>query len=234
MPVPALQYQEDRRCTFRIDPSDTFTVPKTNRSRTSLSPIQYAVGYTGLSLQCCVGIVDLVKSTKVSAHMPPDQLGKYYEIFLNSISKELYKFGGFVVKNVGDGLLFYFSDPPGSKQKTSFRASLDCSLAITESHEKICRFLHKEGLPDVDFRISLDSGKVIIMKTSNCTYIDIIGPPVNMCSKINHIAKINGLAIGGDLYEIVKKFKGLQFTQQKGFGVDGLKVEYPVYNVHKK
>ena len=200
---------------FRIDPLGTFTVHKIDRPRTSLSPIKYNVGYTGLSLQCVVGIIDLVESKRISAHMPANQWGKYYEIFLNSISNELYKFGGFVIKNVGDGLLFYFSDPPGSKQKTSVRTSIECGLTITESHEKICDSLHNEGLPCLNFRVSLDYGRVIMMKTNNCAYIDIIGPPVNMCSKINHFASTNGLAIGGDLYQLIKKFKDFHFQQDE-------------------
>ena len=219
---------------FRINSSDTFALPKINRPRTSLSPIKYSVGYTGLSLQCVVGIVDLVESTRISAHMPSNQWGKYYEIFLNSVSNDLYKFGGFVIKNVGDGLLFYFSDPPGSKQKTSVKASIECCLAIADSHEKICERLHNEGLPCVDFRISLDYGKVIMMKTSNCNYIDIIGPPVNMCSKINHFASINGLVIGGDLHQLIKNSKDFHFHQEKGFKVGGMKSEYPIYGIQKK
>ena len=98
---------------FRIDPPDRYVTPTVSRPRTSLSPTKYTVGYTGLSQQSCVGIVDMSESTRISAKLPADQWGKYYEIFLNSLATELYKFGGFVIKNMGDGLLFYFSDPPG-------------------------------------------------------------------------------------------------------------------------
>lgn len=220
---------------FDINPSKSIVIPRISRSRTSsLSPIKYSVGYTGLSLPCVVGIIDLVESTKISAHMPPNQWGRYYEIFLNSISNDLYKFGGFVIKNVGDGLLFYFSDSFDSKQKTSYRTSIECGLEIADSHKKICKRLDDNGLPCVNFRISLDYGKVIIMKTSNCNYIDILGPPVNMCSKINHFASINGLVIGGDLHQLIKNSKDFHFQQEKGHKIDGMKFEYPIYSVQKK
>jgi len=220
---------------FRIDPSNSIAIPRINRSRTSsLSPIKYSVGYTGMSLPCVVGIVDLVDSTKISAHMISSQWGKYYEIFLNSISNVLYKFGGFVIKNVGDGLLFYFSDPFSSKQKTNYGTSIECGLEIVDSHKKICECLDNNGLPCVNFRVSLDYGKVIIMKTSNCNYVDILGPAVNMCSKINHFASINGLVIGGDLHQLIKKSKDFHFQQEKGHKVGGMKSKYPIYSVQKK
>lgn len=207
--------------------------PTIDNPKTSLNPVEYIVGYTGLSQNCCVGIVDMANSTRTSANLLTSQQGKYYEIFLNSISKELYKFGGHVIKNLGDGLLFYFSDPPGSKQNTSLRTCIDSCLSVIGLRDNICTVLHKENLPRLDFRISLDYGRVIMMKSSNSTSVDIVGPPVNMCAKINSIASTNSLVIGGDLYQRVKKFKEFRFKEEKGYTVNAIKFEYPVYHVRK-
>jgi len=219
---------------FRIDTDDKYTTPTVTRPRTSLSPIKYNVGYTGLSQQCCVGVVDMSDSTRISSQLPEDQWGKYYEIFLNSISDQLYKFGGFVIKNMGDGILFYFLDSQGSEKDTSFRNSIECSMSMVGMHSKICELLNEEDLPCLNFRVSLDYGKVILMKTSNCVYIDIIGPPVNMCAKINHFAQTNGLVVGGDFYQNVKKFNDFKFTQEQGYKVGNIKFDYPVYSVSRK
>lgn len=35
----------------------------------------------------CVGIVDIVNSTKTVAKIKPDKIPKYYEIFLNNMAK---------------------------------------------------------------------------------------------------------------------------------------------------
>ena len=61
----------------------------------------------------------------------------------------------------------------------------------------------------------------------------MIGPPVNMCSKINHAAPTNGTVIGGDLYSMVHKFDDYKFKEVKGFSL-GFKHSYPVYEIHRR
>jgi hypothetical protein len=68
------------------------------------------------------------------------------------------------------------------------------------------------------------------MNTTDSTSVDLIGPPVNMCAKINHCAKQNEFVIGSDLYETVRKFAGYKFQQVPSCNV-GFRHSYPVYNV---
>ena len=63
--------------------------------------------------------------------------------------------------------------------------------------------------------------------------MDMIGPPVNMCSKINRAAPINNAVIGGDLHSMVKKFSDYKFKEVKGFSL-GFKHAYPIYNLNQK
>jgi len=63
--------------------------------------------------------------------------------------------------------------------------------------------------------------------------VDIIGIPVNVCSKINSSAAKNGAVIGSDLYELVKDFDDYNFNQIKAYSV-GLKQSYPIYSVQRK
>ena len=191
----------------------------------------YMVAFSGLSKNYCIGIVDMVESTKISAEMNEIEWCKYYEIFLNSMAKILPRFGGAVIKNQGDSLLYYF--PESSKgTKYGFMSCIECSLSLTEEHDVLCEILKKEGLPCLNYRVSADYGKVVIMKSNNSTSPDLIGPPVNMCSKINHLAQINGVVIGGDLFQNVKEIKDYRYSQKKGFSI-GFKYSYPVYGVNR-
>ena len=192
----------------------------------------YMVAFSGLAKSYCVGIVDMVDSTKISAEMNELSWCKYYEIFLNSMAKILPRFGGFVIKNQGDSLFYYF--PESSKAtRYGFMSCIECSLAMIEEHDKICEKLNKEGLPCLDYRVSADFGKVVIMKSNASSSPDLIGPPVNMCAKINHAAKTNGAVIGGDLYSMVKSFVDYKFKQLKGFSL-GFKLPYPVYSLSRR
>ena len=71
------------------------------------------------------------------------------------------------------------------------------------------------------------------MKTSVSEKFDMIGPPINMCAKINRLAEKNQFVIGGDLFQMVKDFKIYQFKEISDFSV-GFKLAYPVYLVSDK
>lgn len=198
----------------------------------SMKVSDYMVAFSGLSKSYCVGIVDMVNSTKISAEMNEVSWCKYYEIFLNSMAKVLPRFGGVVIKSLGDSLLFYF--PESSKAtKYGFMSCLECSLTLIEEHDIICENSKKMGLPCLNYRVSADYGKVVTMRSNNSSSTDLIGPPVNMCAKINHAAATNGVVIGGDLHSVVKGLDDYKFKEIKEFSL-GFKFSYPVYSLDRK
>ena len=204
---------------------------KKSQSVQKMANSDYMVAFSGLSKNYCIGIVDMVESTKISAEMNEIEWCNYYEIFLNSMARILPRFGGVVIKNQGDSLLYYF--PESSKgKKFGFMSCIECSIALTEEHDKVCENLKKQGLPCLNYRVSADYGKVVIMKSNTSSSSDLIGPPVNMCAKINHLAQTNGVVIGGDLYQNVKEIKDYKFSEKKGFSI-GFRYSYPVYGVER-
>ncbi|MDH5664982.1 MAG: adenylate/guanylate cyclase domain-containing protein [Nitrosopumilus sp.] len=200
--------------------------------RFGLSIEDYRVTFSGLSQRFCVGFVDIVGSTKISREIEPRDCGLLYEIFLNSMSKILKKFNGSVIKNVGDGLLFYFPKYSHSNNIQELNSCLECLLCLIESRDQICELLKKENLPVLDYRVSVDYGSVIIMKSNTSSYIDILGIPVNMCAKINHLADKNGIIIGDDFFQIIKENKKYRYVSKKGYPM-GLTETYPVYSLHR-
>ncbi len=200
-----------------------------NQTYQRMDAPDYMVAFSGLSKSYCIGIVDMVESTKISAEMNEMEWCRYYEIFLNSMAKILPRFGGRVIKNQGDSLFYYFPDS-SKATKYGFMSCIESSLSMIEEHDDICEILEKERLPGVDYRVSVDYGKVVIMKSNNSLSPDLIGPPVNMCAKINHRAQPNEVVIGGDLYQNVKDVKDYRYSQTKGFSI-GFKYSYPVYTV---
>ena len=210
----------------------TYQVKTKDRENITIKNSDYMVAFSGLSKSYCIGIVDMVNSTKISAEMNEIGWSKYYEIFLNSMAKILPRFGGVVIKNQGDSLLYYF--PESSKTtKYGFMSCIECSLSMIDEHDIICENLKKEGLPCLNYRISADYGRVVIMKSNNSSSPDLIGPPVNMCAKINHAATTNGAVLGGDLYHMVKGFEDYKFKEINGFSL-GFKYSYPVYSFERR
>ena len=176
----------------------------------------------------CVGIVDVVNSTKIISKLSQEQACIYYSVFLNTIGYIAQSHGAKVVKNIGDGVLFYF--PKDSAQ--NLERVLKCSTKMLEASEMINKIFQKRKMPKIQYRISLDYGPLMIAKymTSSCK--DIFGPTVNLCAKFNHIAKPNGLVIGSDMHQIVKKSKQYKFIEVDEYQ-SALKQDYPVYSVEK-
>ena len=192
--------------------------------------VDYDLSFSGFDENYCVSIVDMVDSTKISATMDRAKLSKYYSTFLNSMASIVKKHGGKVIKNVGDSLLYFFPDVARSSDDFEFISCLESGLDMIEERANINLKLKKENLPPLSYRISSDYGNVLLAKSQNSPVVDIFGPSVNICCKINGKAEKNGVVIGADLYQIVKKFSNYYFKDIGSYDV-GLRKQYPIYSV---
>ncbi len=179
----------------------------------------------------CVGIVDIVDSTKTVARLPANKSSRYYEIFLNNMAKVVRQYNGQVLKTMGDSLLFYFPDTSFSERKFGFLSCLECGFSLMGTHEKLKKMLSDEMLPPIDFRISFDYGNVTMMRNTEWA-IDLVGPTINTCAKINGICPVNGMVVGSDLYEKTKSFREYKFKNKGSFSAD-LKHPYPVFTIYR-
>jgi class 3 adenylate cyclase len=190
------------------------------------------ISFSGIYENYCVCIVDAVNSTKITASLPKTKMCKYYGIFLNAMAIIVREFGGSVVKNVGDSLLYYFPETSELSNRTAFTKPLECGIAMIEAHGVIDTKMNQEGLPPVDYRISADYGAVMTAKSVNSFNADLFGSTVNICSKINSQALPNNMVVGGDLYQIVKSFTEYHFEPTLSYST-GLKLQYPVYTIKR-
>jgi len=174
----------------------------------------------------CVGVVDIVNSTQIISKLSQDKACVFYSVFLNAIGFIAKNHGAKVVKNIGDGILFYFPKETSS----SLNSALECSLKMIDASKMINVIFEKRSIPKIKYRISLDYGPLMIAKCNTLSCKDIFGPTVNLCSKINRTAKPNGIVIGSDMYQIVKKSSKYLFLEISSFN-SSLKQNYPVYSL---
>lgn len=189
----------------------------------------------------CVCFADIVGSTTtISGISDGKDRAKYYAIFLNCISAVARQFGGKIIKNAGDGLFWCF---PETQDYTSYQVierAIDCCMTLTETHTTINNLMLREGLPHVDYRVSADYGRLEVALTKTSVGNDFFGPTMNLCVKINSKAPLNGLVIGGDLYEIIRHFpfhSAYHFSEVKRGGQNttfGVSKTYPVFSVKRK
>ncbi len=191
--------------------------------------LEDVVSFSGTHQNYCVGIVDMVGSTKASAHLSKEKMTQYYGLFLNGMAMIAKDHGAKVVKSLGDSLLYYF--PKTSDYKPEhFVCPLRCAISMIECGDIINDKMKEHGLPSVKYRISMDFGTVMMANSVASSNDDIFGSTVNVCSKINRIAIPNGIVIGSDMFQIVKNFDEFAFVADTGLSV-GMPIQYPVYRV---
>jgi CheY-like chemotaxis protein len=166
-----------------------------------------------------------------------EKIRGYYSIFLNTMATIIKDHNGKVIKNSGDNLLYYFPKTVDASNELSFQDVLDCGLALIASNSTLAANLSKYDLPSIDNRISGNYGKVELATSTNSNSVDLFGPTVNICSKINHLALPNGMVIYKDLYDIISKtsyFKDYRFKEIAEINNDHeySKYSWPVYSVH--
>ena len=69
--------------------------------------------------QVTVMFSDLVGSTALSARMDPEDLREVISAYQKCVAETVQRFGGFVAKYMGDGVLIYFGYPKHMKTTPS-------------------------------------------------------------------------------------------------------------------
>jgi two-component system, OmpR family, response regulator ChvI len=187
----------------------------------------------------CVCFVDMVDSTGNTAKILDHQkIRQYYSIFINTMAFLLRIYGGKIVKNAGDALIFYFPDSSDPAHEAAFKDILECFTVMILSRDIINAKLDAANLLPVSYRISADYGRVEVATSTSSKTEDLFGSPMNICAKINSMAEPNGIVIGGDLYQILKSFsfvnKGYEFSELRGGCSLGLNFRYPVYHLSSR
>ena len=194
--------------------------------------VESTISFSGNTRNHCVGIVDIANSTHTAAKLDNGKSCKYYSIFLNSMATIVEEFGAKVVKNLGDSILYYFPETSDDFNEHTFAAPLECGVVMMEARDVINNRMSDFGLEPLNYRISTDYGSVIIGESVTSHSEDIFGPTVNVCSKINSKAPLNGMVIGGDLHQLVKSFREYHFDFVTEF-LSGFKFQYPIYSVKR-
>jgi CheY-like chemotaxis protein len=115
---------------------------------------------------------------------------------------------GKVIKNAGDCLIYYFPKTVDGSNESAFKDVIDCGISMIDANPVINSRLTKNGIPPIRYRISGNYGVMELAMSLNSNGVDLFGPTLNICSKINHLAPPNGMVIYKDLYDIISENLG--------------------------
>ena len=198
------------------------------------------IRFSGNSIKCCIGFIDLVDSTKNTITMDNlEAIRKYYSTFINSILENVKSYSGKVIKNIGDCLLFYFPKTSNNKNSDAFKEAIDCGFNILDKRYNINEELTTQHLPPFNYKIIIDYGLVDLALMGEHSQIDLFGSTINLCSKINSssLSIPNEIIIGDNIYRVLKSFpslsKNFNFFNNSEYKITYV-IRYPTYNIKKE
>jgi class 3 adenylate cyclase/predicted ATPase len=169
--------------------------------------------------QVTVMFSDLVGSTALSARMDPEDLREVISAYQKCVAETVQRFGGFVAKYMGDGVLVYFGYPHAHEDdaERAVRAGLELIAAVTAL---------KASAP-LQTRVGIATGLVVVgdlIGSGEAQERGIVGETPNLAARLQGIAEPNTVLIA----ESTRKLLGNLF-ELEDLGTNDLKgIEAPV------
>jgi class 3 adenylate cyclase len=154
--------------------------------------------------QVTVMFSDLVGSTSLSAQMDPEDLREVISAYQRCVADIVRRFGGFVAKYMGDGVLVYFGYPQAHEDdaERAVRAGLEAIAAVGAL---------KLSVP-LQTRIGIATGVVVVgdlIGSGEAQERGIVGETPNVAARLQGVAEPNAVVISestrrllGDLFEL--------------------------------
>jgi class 3 adenylate cyclase/predicted ATPase len=165
--------------------------------------------------QVTVMFSDLVGSTAMSARMDAEDLREVISAYQKCVTETVERFGGFVAKYMGDGVLIYFGYPQAHEDdaERAVRAGVELVAGVT---------VLKSHVP-MQTRVGVATGLVVIgdlIGSGASQEQAIVGETPNLAARLQSIAEPNTVVIAestrrliGNLFELVdlgtKDLKGI-------------------------
>jgi class 3 adenylate cyclase/tetratricopeptide (TPR) repeat protein len=165
--------------------------------------------------QVTVMFSDLVGSTALSARMDPEDLREVISAYQKCVAETVRRFGGFVAKYMGDGVLVYFGYPEAHED--------DAEQAVRAGLELIAAVVGLKARASLQTRVGIATGLVVVgdlVGSGEAQERGIVGETPNLAARLQGVAKPNMVVIAegtrrllGNLFEFedlgAKDLKGI-------------------------
>ncbi len=166
--------------------------------------------------------VDLVGSTDITLSLPEEKVAIIISSFAQEMAEVIRQHDGYVLKFVGDAVIGYFIAE--ALPLLAADNAVNCAKTMVTLVEKgLNPILNQYDYPELKIKIGMDYGKNIIVRYGSDkekSHVDILGPAMNIASKIQHVAEPNQILIGEDVYtrihpSLQKSFETVVWTKTK-------------------
>ncbi|HWX25933.1 MAG TPA: adenylate/guanylate cyclase domain-containing protein, partial [Steroidobacteraceae bacterium] len=140
--------------------------------------------------QVTVVFSDLVGSTALSARMDPEDLREVISAYQKCVAEIVQRFGGFVAKYMGDGVLIYFGYPQAHED--------DAERAVRAGLELIAAVSALKASVSLQTRVGIATGLVVVgdlIGSGEAQERGIVGETPNLAARLQGIAEPNTVVI---------------------------------------
>ena len=140
--------------------------------------------------QVTVMFSDLVGSTALSARMDPEDLREVIAAYQKCVASTVQRFGGFVAKYMGDGVLVYFGYPQAHED--------DAERAVRAGLELIAAVAGLKTRAALQTRVGIATGLVVVgdlVGSGEAQERGIVGETPNLAARLQGIAEPNMVVI---------------------------------------
>jgi class 3 adenylate cyclase/predicted ATPase len=158
---------------------------------------------------------DLVGSTALSVHLDVEDFHELIGTYQKAVAEIVTRFGGFVSRRVGDGVLVYFGYPNANEDdpEQAVRASLAVveGIGLLQSRERL------------QVRVGIATGLMIVgdlIRSGTANDTEVLGEGPNLASRLQAMAGPNSIVIDDSTRRLIGSVFGLEdlgLKDLKGF-----------------
>jgi class 3 adenylate cyclase len=140
--------------------------------------------------QVTVMFSDLVGSTALAARMDPEDLREIISAYQKCVAETVQRFGGFVAKYMGDGVLVYYGYPQAHED--------DAERAVRSGLELVQGVGRSKSSAPLQTRVGIATGSVVVgdlIGSGVAQERGIVGETPNVAARLQSIAEPNTVVI---------------------------------------
>jgi class 3 adenylate cyclase/predicted ATPase len=175
--------------------------------------------------QVTIMFCDLVGSTALSTRLDPEDLGEIIAAYHRAVATIVAKFGGFVARYMGDGVLVYFGYPQAHEDdaERAVRAGLSAIDAIRRLDVRSVK---------LQARVGIATGLVVIgdlIGEGSVQEQSVVGETPNLAARLQSMAEPGTVVIAGGTHRLVGSL--FEYRKLDPVEVKGIAALVPAWEV---
>jgi adenylate cyclase len=172
---------------------------------------------------------DIAGFTSWCTTQPPDIIHRTLNEYFELMTEIVFRNEGTVDKFIGDGLMAFFGDPLPQPDHAlrAVRTGMEMQQTVRALRDR----WGKEGRMPIHIRIGINAGEVVVgdMGSQRIMAYTAIGANINLGSRLESKAPIDGVLVSAPVYDAVKDSVGTRFAGK--ITAKGITEDFETYEV---